>query len=147
MITPMPEAADLDAELSSVLRERGMRVTSQRLVIHRLVRERDAHVSAEQVLDAVGRRLPGTSLPTVYSTLELLERLGSLRRVSAPGGPILFDPRRDEHQHLICRACGAVEDLDVAVELEPALAAARGEDFVVDHAEVVVTGLCRACRA
>jgi Fe2+ or Zn2+ uptake regulation protein len=66
-----------------VLRRRGMRVTSPRLVIHRLVLERDRHVTAEEVRDAVAASLPGVSLPTVYATLELLEELGIVRRVEA----------------------------------------------------------------
>ena len=67
--------------LCAALRERGQRVTPQRLTIARVVRELDTHVTAEQVLTAVSDRLPGVSLPTVYATLELLEELGSVRQI------------------------------------------------------------------
>ena len=50
----MATAADLDRELTTLLRERGQRVTPQRLVIHRVLRERDQHVTADEVLAAVG---------------------------------------------------------------------------------------------
>jgi Fe2+ or Zn2+ uptake regulation protein len=39
-----------DAELSALLRERGLRATSQRVVMHRLLRERNRHLSAEELL-------------------------------------------------------------------------------------------------
>jgi Fur family ferric uptake transcriptional regulator/Fur family peroxide stress response transcriptional regulator len=84
------------------------------------------------------------SLPTVYATLDLLADLGVARRVSV-GGPVLYDPRTEEHAHLRCRSCGRVEDLDAGVETGRALDAARAAGFVPDAAEVVVGGLCADC--
>jgi Fe2+ or Zn2+ uptake regulation protein len=136
---------DPDAGLAAELRRRGQRVTSQRLVIHRALRELDRHVTAEQVLDAVRPRLPGISLPTIYATLDLLEGLGTVRRVSGPHGPTLFDPRPDAHHHLVCRHCGRVEDFDAAVDLGAATAAAVREGFSPDRSELVVSGTCAAC--
>ena len=135
----------LDQQLSDALRARGQRVTSQRLVIHRVLHELDAHVTAEDVLGAVAHRLPGVSLPTVYATLELLENLGAVRRVAIPGGPTRYDPRTAPHHHLVCRECGRAQDVDAAVELAPVLRAARRQGFATQHAEVVVAGLCDRC--
>jgi Fe2+ or Zn2+ uptake regulation protein len=145
---PTRERDDAAAEerLVAALRERGQRVTSQRLVIHRLLRELDRHVTAEEVLRRAGERLPGMSLPTVYATLDLLADLGVARRVSV-GGPVLYDPRTEDHAHLRCRSCGRVQDLEVAVDAAPALAAARAAGFAPDAAEVVVEGLCADCAA
>ena len=140
-------STDPDARLSDELRRRGQRVTSQRLVIHRALRELDRHVTAEQVLDAVRPRLPGVSLPTVYATLELLEVLGTVRRVSRAHGPTLYDPRADPHHHLVCRQCGRVEDFDAAIDLGAATAAAVEEGFSPDRSELVVSGRCAACAA
>jgi Fe2+ or Zn2+ uptake regulation protein len=141
-----PATHDPEQELVAALRERGQRVTSQRLVIARLLRELDRHVTAEEVLRRAGQRLPGMSLPTVYATLDLLADLGFARRVSV-GGPLLYDPRTQDHAHLRCRACGNVTDLDVGVDAAPAIAAARAAGFVPDAAEVVVEGLCADCAA
>ena len=134
-----------DAELAERLRERGQRVTSQRVVIARALRELDRHVSAEEVLGAVRDRLPNMSLPTVYATLELLRELGVVRRVSVTGAPALYDPRADDHEHFVCRRCGAVADLDASVDTAPALRAARRAGMAPDDAGVVVTGLCARC--
>jgi Fe2+ or Zn2+ uptake regulation protein len=140
------DAATLDQRLSDTLRERGQRVTSQRLVIHRVLHELGRHATAEDVLGAVADRLPGVSLPTVYATLDLLEELGTVRRVAIPGGPALFDPRTAPHHHLVCRGCGRTEDLDADVDLTPAMRAAGRQGFDARHAEVVVSGLCERCR-
>jgi Fe2+ or Zn2+ uptake regulation protein len=133
-----------DSQLESTLRERGRRVTPQRVLIHRTLRELDRHVTADEVLAEVSKRLPNASLPTVYSALELFEELGMVRRV-ARSGATLYDPRTDEHQHVVCRKCGRVEDLDVKVQTAGALRAARRRGFEPDNAELVVNGLCGAC--
>jgi Fe2+ or Zn2+ uptake regulation protein len=142
-----PEASAWDAALAAALRERGQRVTSQRLVIHRALRELDRHATAEEVLLAVSDNLPGVSLPTVYATLDLFEELGIVRRVSAGGGPALYDPRTDSHHHLVCLLCGRVEDLEGEVDLAPAMRAARRREFSPRDAELVISGICADCAA
>jgi Fe2+ or Zn2+ uptake regulation protein len=140
-------AASLDSQLANLLRARGQRVTPQRLVIHRVVRERAQHVTADEVLEAVGSQLPGVSLPTIYATLELLEQVGVVRRVASAGGAAVYDSRVDEHHHLVCRRCGAVWDLDAEIAVGPALEGAAETGFVTDHASLTLTGLCAACAA
>ena len=135
-----------DAELTELLRERGLRATSQRVVMHRLLRDRNRHVSAEELLSEASDRLPGVSLPTVYATLELFERLGVVRRVNGGGGTLMWDTRADAHHHMICRNCGRIEDMETPLDLERARRSAARAGFQPDRAEVVVSGLCARCK-
>lgn len=137
----------IDTELIDALRARGQRVTPQRLVINRTVHDLGRHVSAEEVLGAVDERLPNVSLPTVYATLELLSRLGLVRRVGPAGGRILFDARLDAHHHAVCSVCGRVEDIDAPLDAGAALAAASKAGFEGARAALVVTGVCDRCRS
>ena len=139
------EVPTTDDALVSALHERGQRVTPQRLLIHRALRDLDRHVTAEEVRDAVSDRLPNASMPTVYAALEVLEDLGMVRRVPAAGGATLYDPRTDPHQHVRCRECGRVEDLDVSVDAGRALRAAKRRGFKPEEAELVVSGVCAGC--
>jgi Fur family transcriptional regulator, stress-responsive regulator len=136
-----------DAELAELLRERGLRATSQRVVMHRLLRDHNRHLSAEELLSEASDRLPGVSLPTVYATLELFQQLGIVRRVNGGGGTLLWDTRTDVHHHMICSRCGRIEDMDTPLDLERARRSAAGAGFHPDRAEVVVSGLCAACAA
>src|SRR6188472_4379824 len=145
MTTKPHTPASGDAELSELLRDRGLRATSQRVVMHRLLRDRDRHVSAEELLAEAGEQLPGVSLPTVYSTLELFEQLGVVRRVNGGGGTLLWDTRTDTHHHMICRRCGRIEDMETPLDLERARRSAARTGFEPDRAEVVVSGLCADC--
>jgi Fe2+ or Zn2+ uptake regulation protein len=133
------------AELSELLRERGMRVTSQRLLIERALRDHGGHLTAEQVHDLVEPALPGVTQQTVYSTLALLTDLGVARRVSAPGSSTRFEARIDDHHHMVCERCGAIEDLDVRVPVARAVGAAAESGFSPSSVSMTVLGLCSNC--
>jgi Fur family transcriptional regulator, stress-responsive regulator len=135
-----------DTVLSEALRARGLRVTPQRLAIARALRELDGHVTAEGVFGHVSSGMPGVSLPTVYAGLELLEELGVVRRVATEGGTVVWDARVEEHHHAVCRSCGAIVDVDAALDRADVVAAAEAAGFAVDDAQLVVRGLCAACR-
>ena len=135
-----------DQEFERNLRERGLRVTPQRILIHRAFADLGRHATAEEVLARVGPRLPNASLPTVYAALELFEELGIAHRVAAGSATALWDPRPERHHHLICRSCGAVEDLDARIDAGTALRAARRRGFRPEGSELIVSGLCEPCQ-
>lgn len=134
----------MSQDLIPALRERGMRVTSQRVLVHRALRELDRHVTADELLDAVADRLPNVSLPTIYATLDLFEDLGMVRRVQR-AGTTLFDPRTDPHHHLICTNCGSIQDLDSILETSAIERAAAKRGFTQERVEAVVHGRCADC--
>jgi Fe2+ or Zn2+ uptake regulation protein len=143
----MAVISDTDERLVAKLRERRLRVTPQRIVIHRALCSQATHMTADQVLASVSNVLPGTSLPTVYSTLELLEGLGLVRRVGTGNGAVVFDSRVEPHAHTVCRRCGAMADLEGTAAPGDALTRAAESGFTPDHAQLVVWGLCRDCAA
>ena len=131
-------------DLVELLRARGQRVTSQRIVALRELRRLGRHATAEDVLDAVAPELPGISAPTIYATLDLFVELGLARKVHA-GRRALYDPRTDPHQHAVCTRCGRVEDVEGVVDLEAVLDSAHADGFRPDGASVVVSGVCAEC--
>jgi len=141
------EGSAIGDQLVGELRRRGLRVTPQRMVIHRALCSEAQHMTAEQLLEKVSDVLPGVSLPTVYATLELLEDLGLVRRLGTGNGAVLFDSRVEPHAHTVCRRCGATADLDGGALTEQVLARAQETGFVPDHTQLVVWGLCGRCAA
>ena len=134
-----------DRTLTALLRARGQRVTSQRLVILHELRRRGLHTTADDLLETVRGTLPGTSLPTIYATLDLLVELGLVRRIDVGIGASLYDARTDPHQHMVCRRCGRVYDLDGDCDLGAAMRAAKRSGFRPDGAELVIQGQCAEC--
>ena len=132
-------------DLIELLRARGQRVTSQRLVILRELRRRRRHATAEEIHRAVHYDLPGTSIPTVYATLDLLVELGLARKFDAGTGSGLYDARTEPHEHIVCRCCGRVDDLDGELDTTALERTASAAGFQVERAELVISGLCSEC--
>ena len=136
---------DEDQDLIRLLRARRQRVTSQRLVILRELRRRGMHATAEELLDTVRESLPGTSTPTIYATLELLVELGLVRKIDVGIGASVYEARTDPHQHMVCRRCGRIDDLDGEYDVEALMRAATESGFRPDAAELVIYGQCAEC--
>jgi Fur family transcriptional regulator, peroxide stress response regulator len=128
-----------DQVLTEALRARGQRVTLPRLMVHRFVSRAPQHVTA----DDIHGELPSLSYATIYSTLDLLEELSLVRRVSTREGAAVYDSRTDPHDHATCRICGRMFDLEHQELRAPALP--RG--FKAERAQVEVVGVCAHCRS
>ena len=129
------------------LRRRGLRVTATRVAVYQSVVELPGHPDVEEIATKA-RELIGTiSTQGVYDTLHTLTDAGLLRRFEPAGGPARFEARvGDNHHHLVCRECGAAQDVDCVKGAAPCLDLDDAGGFVIDEAEVTFWGLCPACQ-
>jgi len=100
----------------------------------------------EAALADAGARTVGRA--SVYRILEELEALGLVTRLDLGQGLARFEPARSEghHHHMICRRCGDVlpfEDAGLERSIERL---SRHSSFAVDDHDVVLRGVCVACR-
>ncbi len=131
------------------LQERDYKLTPQRqLVVQTLLRNPEKHLSAEDVYHLVRQENPDIGLATVYRTLDLLSELDVLRKIEFGDGRTRYELREQahHHHHLICTACGKVEEFgeDLLEALEEQVA--RQSGFRVTDHQVKFYGLCRACQ-
>jgi Fur family ferric uptake transcriptional regulator len=132
---------------AGLLRERGYRVTGQRLAVLRAVTG-EPHLTADAVAATVRAELGTISLQAVYDVLEVLENVGLIRRIQPAGSPARFEARvSDNHHHVICRVCGRTADVDCAVGFAPCLTAADDMGYDIDEAEVIYWGRCPECQS
>ena len=94
------------------LRAAGLRPTSQRLYLARLLFEQgDRHVTAEQLhSEAQVARIP-VSLATVYNTLHQFTAAGLLRELVIESGRSYFDTNVTNHHHFFFEESGALVDI------------------------------------
>jgi Fe2+ or Zn2+ uptake regulation protein len=136
-----------DPELEDALRGASLRVTRPRLAVLGAVRAQP-HVDTRSIVDAVRREIGTVSTQAVYDVLNALGTAGLVRRIDPPGSAARYEARvGDNHHHLVCRSCGAIEDVECAAGAAPCLAASEDHGYVVDEAEVVFRGLCPDCAA
>jgi Fe2+ or Zn2+ uptake regulation protein len=133
-------------ELTQIFRSRGLKVTPQRQSIFRVLHESTVHPTAEAVYDTVRGEMPTISLRTVYQTLNDLAAMGEIQAIELGTGSARFDPHTGPHHHLVCEACGKVQDLEADF---PGVSVPVGNDFgfTVTATEIVFRGRCRGCAA
>jgi Fur family transcriptional regulator, peroxide stress response regulator len=141
-------AGDLELQRRYFLsrcRDRGIRVTAQRLaVFHALIRD-PGHPAADSLYEALRETMPSLSLSTVYRILESLEKEGLIRKVSAQNGVARYDGNIAPHQHLVCRSCGRMTDLVEESFARLRLTGFRFAGFIAEELDIRIVGICLEC--
>jgi Fur family ferric uptake transcriptional regulator len=123
------------------------RNTRQRRVVLEELQKVTSHPTAAELFDLARRRLPGISLGTVYSNLELLSRTGVIRKLEISGSAARFDGNPDRHCHVRCIRCGRVDDVhDVPADLAKIGGSAVVGDYEILECDLRFVGICPECR-
>jgi Fur family ferric uptake transcriptional regulator len=139
----VPETIDFE----EMLRGGELRVTRPRVAVLSAVHEHP-HADANSIFGLVRDDLADVSHQTVYNALHALSEAGLVRHIQPPGSAARYESRvADNHHHLVCRTCGAIEDVDCTVGEAPCLTASHDHGYAIDEAEVVFWGTCPACKA
>ena len=136
--------ATSDAE--ALIRGAALRVTRPRVAALSAVHEHP-HADTDTIVRAVRSRLGDVSTQAVYDVLRALTDTGLVRRIEPAGSVPRYEARvGDNHHHVVCRSCGAIADVDCAVDYSPCLTASDDHGYAIDEAEVVYWGICPACQ-
>lgn len=129
------------------LRAAGLRVTTPRAAVLRVLTESTDHPRVDQVLERVRAKGIHISTQAGYDVCEALHRASLARRIEPAGSPARYEARvGDNHHHVVCRSCGTAVDVDCAVGEAPCLDPSDAAGFAIDEAEVTFWGLCPACQ-
>lgn len=119
-------------------------LTKHRETVLSVIQSSKDHPTAKQVYERSLKKDPRLSMATVYNSLNFLTSGGYIRRMEGGEEGARFDGILARHDHLICRKCGKVEDVDVLPSDKARLASFP--NFQVEEVTLRVTGLCAACR-
>jgi len=133
------------SEAEGMVRGASLRVTRPRVAVLTAVHAHP-HADTDMIISVVREDLGEVSTQAVYDVLRALTSAGLVRRIEPAGSVARYESRvADNHHHLVCRSCGAIEDVDCAVGTAPCLTASDDHGFAIDEAEVTYWGLCPAC--
>jgi len=99
-------------ELAKILRERGLKVTPQRIAVFAILRGLTSHPSADEVYHTVVDGYPNISFDTVNRTLRTFAEIGLLEIIETPEGVRRFDTQVHPHHHIHCIHCGRIIDFE-----------------------------------
>ncbi|MEE9935561.1 MAG: transcriptional repressor [Deltaproteobacteria bacterium] len=131
--------------LISQLREKGLKVTPQRLaIVDALVENRYEHPGATLIFNEARKKAKRVSLSTVYATLKEFCENGLIRQLEFDRMENRYDVDLSDHVNLICNRCGKIFDYSIPASLEPR-DIARKSGFVVTDTRLEFHGYCRDC--
>jgi Fur family ferric uptake transcriptional regulator len=142
---PALTAPDLAAALGT-LRKHGLRLSAARRVVLAALYAADGPLSAEQIADGVGGRVPRSDVASVYRNLETFERLGIVRHVHLAHTPSLYTiATTGEREYLTCERCGEFVAVppENLYQVKRAIRSQFGYSARFSHFPIV--GLCGAC--
>lgn len=125
-------------------REKGMRITPQRIMILRQLLGNRNHPTAEDIYRSVCRLYPNVSLATIYNTLNMLIELGEIKELNSCNGNRRFDPNLHPHDHAVCTTCDRVFDV-ARSHSNGSDILAMGKKFNTESQEVLYRGKCWIC--
>jgi len=134
-------------EMIAKLREKGCRLTPQRIAILKTLSSNEEHLSVEKIYDRVKADFPSTSLATIYKTVTLLRKIGEVMELGFVDDSNRYDGIRPfPHPHLICTKCKKILDPDIPTlsEIPQELAQKTGYHIVTHRLDFF--GICPQCQ-
>jgi Fe2+ or Zn2+ uptake regulation protein len=124
-----------EAHLAQELSAAGHRLTRPRRAVLRVVAEATQALTPAQVHEQARAHYPQVGLVTVYRTLELLARLGLVRRLGEAG------------HHMVCTSCHQAVEFPCTGMEETLAEVERLTGFSIQEHWLELFGLCPACQA
>jgi Fur family peroxide stress response transcriptional regulator len=101
-------------ELTRKLRDRGHRLTPQRLAVLEILAVSEGHPTVQQIYDQIKADFPTTSLATVYKTVTLIKDMGEVLELGFSNDSNHYDGNKPfPHPHLICTKCKSIIDPEI----------------------------------
>lgn len=133
-------------ELTSILKEHGLKVTPQRLSIFKILRNTKAHPNAEAIYKAIQEEHPTMSLATVYKTVDTFVKHGLIQQINVGEDSYRYDADTSEHSHIQCTVCKQVMDLPVLAHIKELRNEVQGTTgFTLSHEQLYFYGVCPEC--
>ena len=94
------------------LKEKGLKITPQRVAIYEAIVKSKNHPTAENVIEYIKANHPNISVGTVYKVLDSLVENELLKKVKTEKDIMRYDAVLSNHHHLYCSETDRIEDYD-----------------------------------
>ena len=130
------------------LKDKGYRLTPQRLIVLSIVAEGGGHMGVDVVFGRAKEAYPYMDIATVYRTLHLFRDLGVVTEV-AIGDRLHYELTgpQGRHHHMVCRVCNGAFNLNPHYLEEFRKTLNREFGFEPDLEHFAVSGVCSECRS
>ncbi len=98
--------------LRGQLKQRGLKITPQRVAIFEAVFKLKNHPTAENIFDHIKQNHPNVSVGTVYKVLDSLVENQLLKKVKSEKDIMRYDAIIQKHHHLYCSETDKIADFE-----------------------------------
>ena len=145
LVAPRDDHLNSVDDVLALVRARGGRATSSRRILLEVLFESDAHLSADELAEAVQRRAPDVHLSTIYRNLDDLSELGVIADTHLGHGAATYQLASLAHGHFICEQCGAMIEAPDEIFRGLARSAKNQLGFSIDPHHFAILGRCADC--
>jgi Fur family transcriptional regulator, ferric uptake regulator len=133
-------------DYESKLRAMGHRVTPQRVLILDTICDMGSHTTLGKIYAEVRHIDASIDRSTLYRTLKLFVDLGLVVSADTGDGETYYEIAKPHpHHHLICRLCGAEQEIDHEVIQTMSKQILSRYGFKTDMNHLVLRGVCNSC--
>lgn len=132
--------------LTTVLRDKNLKVTPQRLAIYKALVDTDIHPTADELYDSLKSTHPTMSLATVYKTLDALCKVDLAHTLDIGDDSTRFDANTKPHLHLVCTKCHRVEDIYSSALEQFKSVILKENNFDIHNQKIYFYGVCSQCK-
>ncbi|GBG55437.1 FUR family transcriptional regulator [Sporomusaceae bacterium FL31] len=136
-----------EQNVTALLRDKGFKVTPQRLAIYSVLSATKAHPSAEMIFNELQPHYPTMSLATVYKTIEILKEIGLVQILNVGEDSFRYDAVTQNHPHIRCMSCGRVDDLENIDSNDFIDDVSSKTTYRLTGQQFYFYGVCPACQA
>lgn len=136
---------DVEARVHAMVRASGGRLTAPTRAIVSILASTEDHLTADDLIAEVERRVPGVAASTIYRVIQRLGEIDVIEHVHSGNGPAFYHLGAHGHAHLVCNSCGAVIDIPDGLVGSLASTVRDRFGFTLDPHHSALLGLCAKC--
>jgi len=132
--------------ITTVFKERKLKLTPQRIAVYKYLQSTKEHPSAEVIYKALQPTYPTMSLATVYKALKTLIEVKLIIELNVGEGNFRYDGNMSAHPHIQCISCAKVDDIEGICFSNLSEDVKQYTSYEVIASKVYFYGLCEDCK-
>lgn len=132
--------------IAALLREKGLKVTPQRIAIYQMLKNTKCHPTADTIYQALSPANPAMSLATVYKTLDSFQSVDLVQQLNVGNNCSRYDAEIKSHPHFICTQCNQVIDFQASGLANIKEKIENETDCIIEREQLFFYGICPECQ-
>ncbi len=130
---------------STILKESGLRVTQQRILIYNVLDKHREHPTVEMLYNRVSEYDESIGIATVYKTIDAFKSHNIVRELKSENSTSRYDINTSGHAHFECSNCGHFEDL-MDININSFVQNTNEQScHNINSVNIIFNGTCKIC--